>query len=114
MNSDQRPRAGGDAGSAARDGTARRPPRTRKPVFDKEHATLWLLTLSLGLGLGAVVRVVGSGNPTAAGVPTSQLAVQRAQAPGYGTAGSSAPNSNQRVLVLPQRSYRARGTTRMS
>lgn len=113
-NSKQRPRDAGDAAGAPPHGAGRRSPRARKPAFDKEHATLWLLTLSLGLGLGALVRVAASGNPTAVSAPANQLAVQRTQAPAYGTAGSSTVNSNQRVLVLPQRSYRARGTTRMS
>ena len=100
--------------NATQHGAGRRPTRARKPVFDKEHATLWLLTVSLGLGLGAVVRFVETGNPSAASAPTNQLAVQRTQVPGYGNAGSSTVNSNQRVLVLPQRSFRARGATRMS
>lgn len=92
-----------------------RPPRKRKPPFDKERATLWLLTLSLGLGFGAVLRVVESGNPTAAAASTSQLAVQRTQVAGYGAAGTNAaPAQNQRVMVLPQRTFSARATTRMS
>jgi hypothetical protein len=92
-----------------------RPSRKRKPPFDKERATLWLLTLSLGLGFGAVLRVVESGNPTAAAASNSQLAVQRTQVAGYGTAGTiAAPTQNQGVMVLPQRTFSARATTRMS
>lgn len=91
-----------------------RPQARRKPVFDKEHATLWLLTLSLGLGVGAVFRIAErSGTATA---PGSQLAVQQpAQLPGFGSAQSATGTAvNQRVAVLPQRVYGARGTTRMS
>jgi hypothetical protein len=73
------------------------------------------LTLSLGLGFGAVLRVVESGNPTAAAASTSRLAVQRTQVPAYGTAGTiSGSTQNQRVMVLPQRTFSARATTRMS
>jgi len=114
-NTNRTPRTGGGeaAGTAGR-AAAQRPPRTRKSVFDKEHATLWLLTLSLGLGLGAVVRVAETNTATAAAAPSNPLAAQQAQVPGYGAAGSSTYNTNQRVTVLPQRSFRARATTRMS
>ncbi len=90
-----------------------RPKRRRKPVFDKEHATLWLLTLSLGLGVGAVVRLVEGSNQTPATAPAGQLTVQPAPAPAYGSSGS-VPYQNQRVTVLPQRGFTSRGTTRMS
>jgi hypothetical protein len=101
----QRPRERPAGGSTSK--------RSRRPVFDKEHATLWLLTLSLGLGLGAVVRLVERPNPTSATAQVGQFAAQQAPSPGYGSAGS-VPYQNQRVTVLPQRSFSARGTTRMS
>jgi len=75
---------------------------------------LWLLTLSLGLGGGAVIRVAQTNSATAAAAPSTPLATQQAQLPGYGATGSSTYNTNQRVMVLPQRSFQARGTTRMS
>ncbi len=114
-NTNRTPRPGGGE-AAGRDGRAAppRPPRPRKNVFDKEHATLWLLTLSLGLGVGAVIRVAQTNTATAAAAPSNSLTTQQAQLPGYGATGSSAYNTNQRVTVLPQRSFRARGTTRMS
>jgi hypothetical protein len=105
---------GGEVGG--RDGRTAPPrsPRPRKNVFDKEHATLWLLTLSLGLGAGAVIRVAQTNTATAAAAPLAPLATQQAQLPGYGATGSSTYNTNQRVMVLPQRTFQARGTTRMS
>lgn len=107
--------------SSARDSRPPQQPRTegqratrrRKPKFDKEHATLWLLTLSLGFGVGAVIRLAEGSNQTAATAPPGQLAVQQAPAPAYGSPGS-VPYQNQRVTVLPQRGFTARATTRMS
>jgi len=72
------------------------------------------LTLSLGLGVGAVVRVAETNTVTAAGAPPTTLTTQQAQLPGYGASGSSAFTTDQRVTVLPQRSFPARATTRMS
>ena len=112
-NRASRPGAGEAAGRGGR-AAPLRPPRPRKSVFDKEHATLWLLTLSLGLGGGAVIRVAQTNSATAAAAPSTPLATQQAQLPGYGATGSSTYNTNQRVMVLPQRSFQARGTTRMS
>lgn len=87
--------------------------RRRKPAFSKEHATLWLLTLSLGLGVGAVVRLVEGSNQTAAAGRVAQLAAQQAPSPTYASPGT-VPYQSQRVTLLPQRSFGARGTTRMS
>ena len=94
-------------------GKASRQRTQRKPAFDKEHATLWLLTVTLGLGAGALFRFVERSHTTP---PTSQLAVQQSYPPaGYGSGQSASnPYLNQRVTVLPQRTYGARGTTRMS
>jgi len=91
-----------DRGQPAR----RNPPR---PGFHKERATLWLLTVTLGLGLGAAVRFVqraDQARTAAAGAPSS--ASTRFQA------NTSVPYQNQRVAVLPQRSFIGRATSRMS
>lgn len=85
--------------------------RSRKPVFDKDHATLWLLTLSLGFGIGAVLRVAQTSGANATG---SQLAVQRAQLPSQSGSSAAATFPSRGVTVLPQRTYRTYGTTRMS
>lgn len=91
-------------------------PRPRRAAFDKDQATLFLLTITLALGLGAVVRIVQ--RTQQANAAASQLAAQNAVAPGYGSpsTGSYAGGygSSQPSYVLPQRSYRARGVTRMS
>lgn len=91
-------------------GRRRRSGPPRRPVFDKDQATLFLLTVTLGLGLGAVVRVVQRAQqaPTSA---ATQLTAQRSPTTGYGSYGSA---GNQRAYVLPQRTFGARGTTRMS
>lgn len=84
----------------------------KKPAFNKDHATLWLLTLSLGFGVGAVLRIVQTSTVRASA--SSQLAVQRAQLPSQGSSNAAASFPGQRVTVLPQRTFRAYGTTRMS
>lgn len=85
--------------------------RAPKATFNKEYATLWLLTLTLGLGLGAVVRVAQRSQQASATGQASQLTTQSSVTPTYGTAGGY---SSQRVMVFPQQSFGARGTTRMS
>lgn len=91
-----------DRGQAAR----RKPPR---PGFHKEAATLWLLTVTLGLGLGAAARFAQRAD---------QARTAAAGAPPPGStrfqANSSLPYQNQRVAVLPQRSFSGRATSRMS
>jgi hypothetical protein len=108
--SERRPVEGAAPRSAK---VGQRPTTRRKPVFDKEHATLWLLTVTLGLGVGAVFRFV---ERSQAAAPSRQLAVeQSSQLPAYGSAQNATnPYLNQRVTVLPQRTYSARGRTRMS
>ncbi len=107
-------RATSEVGRAGRRAPGAGPkPRPRRPAFDKDQATLFLLTITLGLGLGAVVRIVQrSSQANAAAAP--QLAAQTTVVPGYGTPNSSYYGSSQPSYVLPQRSYRARGYTRMS
>lgn len=85
----------------------RRP--ARRPTFGKDGATLWLLTIALGLGIGAAARFVQRAEPSqASGTGVATL--------GGATAQSSQPLpfESQRVAVLPQQSYRSRAVTRMS
>ncbi|HKI57315.1 MAG TPA: hypothetical protein VKB31_09210 [Trueperaceae bacterium] len=90
-------------------GPASRPvnrPASRKG-FQKDRATLLLLTLTLGLGLGTAARFVQrSDQARTATVPTAGTTQAQSSASG--------PYQNQRVVVLPQRSYAARATSRMS
>lgn len=103
---------GGATEGRARTSRAARP--RPRPRFDKEHATLWILTVVLGLGLGAVVRIVQRGGPVGAAVQASRGGAVGTPAPGTGSVGAPLSSPNQRVLVLPQRGYSARGATRMS
>lgn len=84
-------------------------PRPARQGFDKERATLLLLTVTLGLGVGAAARFLqraDQSRTTASGSPPGGLA--RAQT------NSGVPFQNQRVVVLPQRSFIGRATSRMS
>lgn len=86
---------------------ARRRPTPARKGFDKDRATLWLLTVTLGLGLGTATRFIHRGEVTAGGgtASASQQQVRSGPSPAF---------QSQRVLILPQQSYRARATTRMS
>jgi len=74
---------------------------------------LWLLTVTLGLGLGTAARFVQRGDAAAA---ANAVAAANATTASVQTvqATSNLPYQPQRVMVLPQPSYRARATTRMS
>lgn len=82
---------------------------TARGGFHKERATLWLLTVTLGLGLGAAARFVQRADRAQAA---------RAGASGVGStqaqANASVPFQSQSVTMLPQQTYRPRATTRMS
>ena len=113
MSDDRRGEGSAKRAPQRPDKAGKRSTMRRKPVFDKEHATLWLLTVTLGLGVGAAFRFV---ERSQAAAPSGQLVAQQSsQLPGYGSAQSATnPYLNQRVAVLPQRTYGARGRTRMS
>lgn len=100
---DPRPTAGGRRG--APEPARRRPPR---PGFHKEHATLWLLTVTLGLGLGAAARFAQRADQANTAAGAAPGGVTRSQF------GTSIPYQNQRVVVLPQRGFSGRATSRMS
>ena len=97
--------------SNGQDGARRRP---RRSVFDKDQATLLLLTVTLGLGLGAVIRIVQRSDQASASA--SQRTALQQTVPQTGTiyGGTSYGTTSQPAYVLPQRTYGARGTTRMS
>lgn len=94
--------AGGTSAGRAR-------PAPRKG-FQKERATLWLLTLTLGLGLGTALRFVQRADQARAAGAAAPVAG------GQAVSNASVPYQNQRVAVLPQPGYgyRARATSRMS
>lgn len=96
--SDRRP-------ESERDRNARHP---RRQGFHKERATLWLLTVTLGLGLGTATRLLLRADQA---LPAQAGRVPPQSAPSQ---DGGVPFQNQRVVVLPQRSYGARATTRMS
>lgn len=93
----------------------RRPPAADKRPgtrrgFQKEKATLWLLSIALGLGLGTAGRFLHRADQTRASVASAASAVGTSQA----QASSGIPYQNERVTVLPQPSYRPLATSRMS
>lgn len=99
-----------DARAEGRSPRARTSPGHRpRKRFQKDRATLWLLTVALGLGLGAAARFVQRADharATAASAPAVDAAQARRYAP--------TPYQSQRVAVLPGRSYPSRATSRMS
>lgn len=89
-------------------GSAHKRPAPRSG-FNKDRATLWLLTLTLGLGMGAGVRFLQRADQAqAASASAPRFSATQPQA------NAGTPFQNQRVTVLPQRSFRPRATSRMS
>lgn len=96
-------------------GPSARPPAADKRVpsrkgFQKERATLWLLSIALGLGLGTAGRFLHRADQARASVANAAPAVGTSQAQAF----SAVPYQNQRVTVLPRPSYQPRATSRMS
>ncbi|MEJ2667194.1 MAG: hypothetical protein P8Z81_08880 [Deinococcales bacterium] len=89
--------------------TADKRPTARKG-FQKERATLWLLSIALGLGLGTAGRFLHRADQARASAASVAPLAGGSQA----QTSSSVPYQNQRVTVLPQPSYRPLATSRMS
>lgn len=96
------------AGRQPEQGSGRTAHRRQRTPFQKDHATLWLLTVALGLGLGAGVRFVERAVQARTAAVTPSFAATQAQR------STASPYQSQRVAVLPGQVYSPRATSRMS
>jgi hypothetical protein len=107
--------SGRRAAVSSKPGTdGRRPVGRRTPAFDKGQATLWLLTLALGLGFGASVRVLKGAQAAPRAATTLAGAATPTARSAFGAASPRPDASVGRVVLLPQRTYRSRARTRAS